>query len=150
MHFAGESTSAAANEARTDLSNGNGVNERPKVSPENGYDGVNKRNSVLNLITTDDALYSPKPEFDSRRNSMISDLYAGVDNLTLDFGVNDLLNDSPEAFTSRIKDKLSGIPCLRDCNGQDVSLVEQINEIDTLVTKVFKVILLTQTNYFSE
>lgn len=135
---------------RTDLSNGNGVDSRRKVSPENGYDDVNKRNSVLNLITTDDALYSPKPEFDSRRNSMLTDLYAGVDNSTLDFGVSDMLNDSSEALTSRIKDKLNGIPCLRDSNGQDVSLVEQINEIDILVTKVFKVILLTQTNYFSE
>lgn len=135
---------------RTDLSRENGVNLRPKVSAENGHDDVNKRNSVLNLITTDDALYSPKPEFDSRRNSMLSDLYAGMDNVTLDFGVSDLLNDLPETLTSRIKDKLNGIPFLRDGNGQDVSLVEQINEIDTLVTKVFKVILLTQSDYFSE
>lgn len=97
----------------------------------------NEQKSNLNLISNDSSLYlSSKMDSDNRRNSILSEVYTEVDNLTLDFGVNETIND---VFDVKIEKISSSTP--------DVALAEQINEVDNLVTKVFKAILLAQMSY---
>ncbi len=94
---------------------------------------------MLNLISGDDALYPAKLEEDGRRQSILTEMFTGVDNLTLDFGISESLNDLANSGPVT-----NGLTLLKDYSTQDVSLVEQISDIDNLVTKVFKAILLTQ------
>lgn len=101
---------------------------------------TDKRNSsILNLISSDDALYLSRLDLDSRRDSILSDTYVTDDNLTLDFTVNESLNDLSGKHSLENGDSLS---FLKDYTNRDVSLIEQVIEVDNLVTKVFKALLI--------
>lgn len=119
--------------------------ETPKKSAEgaSSKNSEERKISSLNLTTSDDSLCLSKfGDDDSRRNSILSDVYANDDNLTLDFGVTESLTDISESVLMRKNlDRFNA-----ESFNHDVSLVEQVLEIDNFVSKVFKAILFIELN----
>lgn len=70
-------------------------------------------------------------------------MYTTDDNLTLDFGISEALTDISESVMMRknMVDRFNA-----ESFNHDVSLVEQVLEVDNLVSKVFKAILYIETN----
>ena len=64
---------------------------------------------------------------DSRRNSILSDVYLVDELLTLDAGVHDTLEN---------------VNFLKDYPSREVSLAEQVIEVDKQVTKVLRALLI--------
>lgn len=91
-----------------------------------------RKSSNLNLISSDDAFCLSRLDLD---NVIFPDTYVTDDNVTLDFTVSGLLNDLSR---KQSLDNGSTLDFLKDYSNRDVSLVEQITELDKLVTKVFK------------
>lgn len=86
---------------------------------------------MSNLSATDDPFYLCRLDSDSRRNSILSDVYLADENLTLDGGVSDALLENA-----------CNVNFLKDFPSRDVSLVEQVAEVDKLVTKVLKALVI--------
>lgn len=102
---------------------------------------ANEDSLSLSKVTEDSAIAD---EEDSRRNSILSDVYTTDDNLTLDFGISEALTDISESVMMRKNLTLERFNA--ESFNHDVSLVEQVLEVDNLVSKVFKAILYIETN----